>query len=358
MNDYIISDRETLPIAHYRLWVVPERVLFSVDADGRLSGFVTPECFPPFSENVAEMKVSDIMRRDVRAVHQDSDQYAAGRNIIAEYPSINVIPVLDPDDKPVSVLKRWQLLFKDEYFRAVRTKEPLSLPYPQYAAAIWRAANVARSVGAERISVLEFGVANGDGLIACEQLSEAIGRIWDVKIDIYGLDGTTGLPEIGDYRDCPQCWDAGLFPMDREKLIGRLQKAELITGDIARTWPEFLNADQAPIGAMLVDVDYYSSTVPILAALETGLEHFLPIVNMYFDDIGGSIQFQGEALAIREFNQRNPMIKISPEGESFGEFNFGGRRYGFSKLKACMFYDHPMFTSDGFRQKIMHDFWR
>lgn len=358
MTDYLINATEAIPVAHYKLSSVPEKVLFVIDSNGRLCGFVTPSSFPPFSERALAMKVSEIMRHDTKAIGQDVDQYAAARNIIAEYPSINVVPILDLEVRPIRLLKRWQLFFKDEYFRAVRTREPVSLPYPQYAVAIWRAANVARAVGVDCISVLEFGVAQGEGLVACEELAEVIGRIWDVKIDVYGFDGAAGLPEISDYRDCPQCWDAGLFPMDRERLQGRLQKAKLITGDIAQTWFEFLRSDHAPIGAMLVDVDYYTSTVPILTPLEGDCDKFLPIVSMYFDDIGGSLQFQGEALAIREFNQRNVLIKISPESESFGEFNFGGRRYGFSKLKACMFYGHPLFTAAGFRQKIMHDFWR
>lgn len=358
MTDYLINATESIPVAHYQLSTVPEKVLFCIDSNGKLCGFVTPGSFPPFSERALALKVSEIMRHDTKAISQDADQYAAGRNIIAEYPSINVVPVLDSKGRPKRLLKRWQLFFKDEYFRAVRTRETVSLPYPQYAVAIWRAANVARAVGVDRISVLEFGVAQGDGLVACEELAEATGRIWGVKMDVYGFDGAAGLPEISDYRDCPQCWDAGLFPMDKGKLQDMLKKATLITGDLAITWPEFLLSDHALIGAMLVDVDYYSSTVPILAGLEMGSEKFLPIVNMYFDDIGGSLEFQGEALAIREFNQRNSMIKISPEDESFGEFNFGGRRYGFSKLKACMFYGHQLFTSSGFRQKIMHDFWR
>lgn len=354
---YFISEAAPLPVAHYQLFSTPEKVLFTLDKEGGLKGYLDASLFPPFSQAAASMKAGDAARNFVRSVYE-SDSYRDGRNIMAEYPSILAIPVLNANNIPVKVLRRWQLFFKDEYFKAVRTREPVLLPYPQYAVAIWRAANIASSVGEKRISVLEFGVAQGNGLLACELLAREIGRIWNVKIDVYGFDGGVGLPEITDYRDCPQCWSGGQFQMDMDALKTRLSDARLITGYIAETWPAFLEKTDVPVGCMLVDVDYYSSTVPILHELPANKTKFLPIVNMYFDDIGGSLQFQGEALAIRKFNEENEKIKISPEAESFGEFNFGGRRYGFSKLKACLFYDHPGFCDEGFKSKIMHDFWR
>lgn len=367
-RDYFISETTLLPLAHYKMHSVPEHILFTLSTEGKLTGFLTPRQFPAFSEESAAMNVADICDRNVKAVPEGENAYRFARDLVARFPSLHVVPVLDSSDRPVNVLRRWQLFFKDEFFRAIRTADVISIPYPQYAVAIWRAAEIARSVGACAISVLEFGVAQGNGLLACELLAKEIGDIWDIRIDVYGFDGGAGLPETRDYRDCPQCWGQGLFPMDFEDLKGRLLSATLVMGDIASTVREFQKARSArlgkapmgpsPVGAMLVDVDYYTSTAPVLKMLESKSANFLPVVNMFFDDIGASLQFQGEALAIKEFNARNEMRKISPENESFGEFNFHGRRYGFSKLKACHLFDHPLYTESGFANKIMHDFWR
>lgn len=358
IDSYLVDEKTALPLAHYKLYSTPEKILFTIDAENRITGFLTELEFPPFSETARQMTAGDIRNVHVRTIAADADRYREGRNLIADYPSIRLVPVTDSQGRPIDVIKPWQLFFKEEYFTAIRTSEPVALPYPQYAAVIWRAADVATAVGIRKFNVLEFGVAEGEGLIACELLSREIARIWGVEIGVCGFDGGAGLPETSDYRDCPQCWHGGQFPMDLQSLAQRLGSSTLVLGNIAETWPAFLAKAGDPVAAILVDVDYYTSTVPILAALEAAPEKFLPIVNMYFDDIGGSMQFQGEALAIREFNQRNDRIKISPEAESFGEFNFGARRYGFSKLKVCMFYDHPLFTQSAFKRKILHDFWR
>lgn len=357
-RDYFICEDALLPLAHYKMHSVPEHVLFTLTSGGRLSGFLTPRLFPAFSEKAAAMSVAEVCDRNVNAVPEGDGAYRDARDLIASFPSVQVVPVVASSGRPVDVLRRWQLFFKDEYFKTVRTSGTTPLPYPQYAVAIWRAAEVARSIGAKAFSVLEFGVAQGNGLLACELLAKEIGNIWGVRIDVFGFDGGTGLPDTDDYRDCPQCWSRGLFPMDFEALESRLSSAMLVMGNISSTAPEFLSRRHAPVGAMLVDVDYYTSTVPILKMLESPPENFLPIVNMFFDDIGASLQFQGEALAIKEFNARNRMSKISPETESFGEFNFHGRRYGFSKLKACHLFEHPLYSQSGFANKIMHDFWR
>ncbi len=218
---------------------------------------------------------------------------------------------------------------------------------------------MARSVGVTSFSICEFGVAAGDGLCACELLAQEIGHIFDIKISVYGFDGGEGLPVQLDYRDCPQLWNKGLFPMDVEKLRKRLAYATLVLGPLSETLPTFFPKYRpAPVGVILVDVDYYSSTVPVLSLLEGNTESFLPLVNMYFDDVGGDIGWQGESLAIREFNEKNKLRKISPELESFGEYNLQGRRYGFSKLKTCLLFDHNLFTPAAFSQKILHSFWR
>lgn len=117
------------------------------------------------------------------------------------------------------------------------------------------------------------------------------------------------------YKDLLHFWPAGAHDMDVEKLKTRLKQAKLILGNIGETLPSFLDQyTDGEIACLFVDVDYYSSTLPILSALEdTNEDRWLPRVYMYFDDTNSKYEFSGETLAIKEFNQRNESMKISPE---------------------------------------------
>jgi hypothetical protein len=63
-------------------------------------------------------------------------------------------------------------------------------------------------------------------------------------------------------------------------------------------------------------LDYYSSTVAALKILDADPKYYLPRVACYFDDLAGGMmdaysEFSGELLAIREFNESHPDVKIS-----------------------------------------------
>lgn len=358
-DGYLVSHDTLAGICLWKMQHVPEKTLFVHDGSKHLLGFLSADAFPPFSSTLASATAGDLCRRDVHSALAGENAYMAARDIMARWPSVKIVPVLDAEGCVIGVLRRWQCYFKDSYFTAIRTTQETDLPYPPYAVTIWRAAEVARSIGVSSFSVCEFGVAAGDGLCACELLAREIGHIFDLEIKVFGFDGGQGLPAPQDWRDCPQCWDKGLFPMDVSALRQRLASATVVLGPLEETLPVFFATyAPPPVGVMLVDVDYYSSTVPVLSLLEENAESFLPLVNMYFDDVGGDIGFQGEALAIHEFNTRHELRKISPELESFGEYNFHGRRYGFSKLKTCLLFDHSSFTAAAFAQKILHFAWR
>jgi len=129
---------------------------------------------------------------------------------------------------------------------------------------------------------------------------------------VYGFDTGSGLPDSDDYRDYLHAWRGGFYPMDIELIKKRLRFAQLVIGDVKETCRSFME-DQtfAPIGTMLIDVDYYSSTVPILNMLLGDTRKFLPRVYLYFDDINGYLEHLGELLAISEFNRDNSDVKIS-----------------------------------------------
>ncbi|MGO9557833.1 MAG: hypothetical protein ACLPQS_04775 [Acidimicrobiales bacterium] len=188
---------------------------------------------------------------------------------------------------------------------------------PNYAYCVRQAAQLAKQMGLPRISVIEFGVAGGNGLVALErhalELSAAIG----VEIEVYGFDTGRGLPAPTDYRDLPYHWKGGFFEMDVEALRGRLHHAKLILGDIQETLGSFIDVhDPAPIGAVMHDMDLYSSTATGLKLFDTEEKHRLPRIFTYFDDIIGDDvslynDYTGERLAIAEFNESHPTQKIS-----------------------------------------------
>ncbi|MEM7191770.1 MAG: hypothetical protein AAF405_02685 [Pseudomonadota bacterium] len=187
----------------------------------------------------------------------------------------------------------------------------------QYAFPILYAADLAKKYGYETVSLVEFGVAGGAGLMNMCHIAEQTTKSTGIKFRIFGFDTGTGMPPAIDYRDLPESFQAGDFPMDQDKLREALPDfAELVIGDIADTVPTFCSTltEEAPIGFVAVDVDYYSSAKKTLEILKGAPEHYLPIVPVYLDDIGvdGSNPWTGELLAVNEFNQENALRKIAP----------------------------------------------
>jgi hypothetical protein len=187
-----------------------------------------------------------------------------------------------------------------------------------YAYLVYEAAQMATRLGEPAVSILEFGVAGGGGLVALEYHAEEIEKIFPVKIEIYGFDTGEGLPGPVDYRDLPYHWKPGFFKMDEVTLRARLKRAKLVLGNVSETLPAFFNNYRpAPIGAVSQDLDFYSSTVTALHLFEDDTTHFLPRVFCYFDDVVGNEtelynDFTGERLAIHEFNAKHERMKLSP----------------------------------------------
>jgi hypothetical protein len=192
------------------------------------------------------------------------------------------------------------------------------VPRPQYAYCVYQGAQLAKRLGYERISVIEFGVAGGRGLLNLEFHAEQISRLFGIKIEVYGFDTGEGLPTPSDYRDLPFAWEKGFYRMDYSKLQKRLRIAKLVIGDVRETSERFFsNYNPAPIAAVLWDLDYYSSTIAALRLFDADDDHLLPRVFNYFDDIvGSSIELHGdyigERLAINEFNTLHEQRKFCP----------------------------------------------
>jgi hypothetical protein len=189
---------------------------------------------------------------------------------------------------------------------------------PNYAYGCFHAADLARRLGLGGITVIELGVAGGNGLVALEEVAAAVSAVSGIEIDVAGFDSGAGMPAPVDYRDLPHVWDRGFYKMDVDRLRKRLTGAELCLGDIRETIPGWLERRRHPIGFIAFDLDYYSSTMNAFTLFESTREiSYLPRVYCYFDDLmwpehACHNEYTGELRAIRDFNDRNENRKICP----------------------------------------------
>mgnify|MGYP001553317599 FL=1 len=192
-----------------------------------------------------------------------------------------------------------------------------AVPRPHFAYGMYHGADQARALGLEAVSVLEFGVAGGNGLVAMEELGREITAELGVRIDIYGFDTGSGMPEPQDYRDMAYVWQPGEFEMDLAALEARLTTAQLVLGNVADTVPTFVEQfSPAPIAFCSFDLDYHSSTVAAFGLFEHDAAAFLPRVYCYLDDVVGNdieihTPFTGELAAVEEFNAAHDHRKIA-----------------------------------------------
>ena len=216
----------------------------------------------------------------------------------------------------------------------------------QYAFPILFAADEARKHGYKKLTIVELGVASGAGLLNMCRIAARTTQSTGIEFRIVGFDGGKGMPPAIDYRDLPEMFQEGDFPMADFAGLKRAlpANAELIIGDVAETAPAFartLSAD-APLGFVAVDVDYYSAAKAALPILTGHADHYLPVVPVYLDDVAefGSSEWTGELLAVKEFNDENAMRKIVP-------FNFLRSRRIFKntqwidRMFAAQIHDHP-----------------
>ena len=218
----------------------------------------------------------------------------------------------------------------------------------QYAWGMVQGVNLAKVLGIGRVSVLEFGVAGGNGLLSLERIARKVQDIFGVTVDVFGFDTGIGLPKPKDHRDMPNLWSEGFFPMDPDKLKRRLERAQLILGDTRETVPKFILSDVPPVAFASFDLDFYTSTMHAFALFEADPRLLLPRVHCYFDDIMGVTagDHVGERLAISEFNGSHRLRKISP---IYGLRYFAPERYSdwmWEKQYMAHIFDHPLYGSN------------
>ena len=169
----------------------------------------------------------------------------------------------------------------------------------QHAYGILKAADDAKKAGKKRVSIIEFGVATGAGLLNIQSIARRVTKITGIEFDIYGFDTGGGMPSPKSYKDHPDLYAEGDFPMDFERLQNSLDlNTKLVIGPIKETLPN--------------DVDFYSSSVDLLKVLEKEATEYLQRVTIYLDDIQDDSHntWCGELAAINEFTHDHEYRKI------------------------------------------------
>ena len=208
------------------------------------------------------------------------------------------------------LLTRWPI---GSYWTRLRAG---AVSRPAYGWCMYHAAEEAKKLGYKAMTVAEMGVAGGDGLVALCQHRKEIQKVFGIEIVVVGFDTGTGLPSTGDSRDLLYCWPAGSFEMDRDALEKRVAgQAQLVLGDVSTTTSQWTPDPAAPLGAIMFDLDYYTSTMSAFGLLTK--HQVLPRIWCYFDDILGYPDNAytdniGVREAIREFN-------LNPERKAFND---------------------------------------
>lgn len=328
LSEYVIDWNDDVYKACWRLH--KNQVPLMVMHNEKFAGIVSFTEIQKSYNNGNLTQAGEICNENCKKVVQSKDYMINVRSIFGEYPKMQYIPIIDLESNLVDVVSRQKAFYQLHYKQG-------RLPRMNYAYCVMNAALEAVRLGYKRISCIEFGVAGGAGLKNLEFHAEAISEILGVDIDVYGFDSGKGLPQKNEgYKDMIHFWPANSYGMDEVLLKSNLKKAKLVIGDIATELERFLDSSVAPIGCMLVDVDYYSSTLPILKFLNNNDRFFMPRIYMYFDDIFPEYEFQGESLAIKEFNQMSEDIKIAPENIIYLDYRM--------RTKICSRFKHPRYN--------------
>ena len=196
---------------------------------------------------------------------------------------------------------------------------------PHYEMIMLESAIEAKKIGYNKISILELGVAGGNGLIALEKYKKKVEQFTNVKINIFGFDTGDGLPKTENKFDLPYYWSAGDFKTDKDKIKKKIG-CKIYYGNIADTFQNFIKSKPETITAIFLDMDYYTSTKNFLDLISSYKDSFAPRVYLYFDNIFSTNhhinEFNGELLAIKEFNEENQNIKIGKSIDSSSDFKF------------------------------------
>ena len=230
--------------------------------------------------------------------------------------------------------------FRDRQLRGL-------VPRPPYGYGMLRAADEAKYFGHKKVTVLEFGVASGSGLMNMAGLARRIRGETGIDFRIVGFDTGEGLPDVKGYKDHAELWSARDFAMrERDELLLNIgNNAEIIFGDINDTIDDFTAklSPECPIGFISIDVDIYTATAYALRCLRGSADLYLPAISMYLDDTSFFFanDWAGELLAIREFNEASELRKIGQDRSLPGHRPKTAEPW-YQRMYVCHILDHEM----------------
>ena len=122
---------------------------------------------------------------------------------------------------------------------------------PHNAYAILKAADDAKKLGIKTISLIEFGVSSGTGLMNMTRIAKKVSKLTGVRINLYGFDTGEGMPPPVDYRDHPDIYQVGDDAMPVQMVTDNLDdNVRLILGNVSDTVADFIAhlPEDEPIG--------------------------------------------------------------------------------------------------------------
>ena len=241
--------------------------------------------------------------------------------------------------------ERWDPVQTSPLYTWCRANRPKTRP--QYLWPLIHATHVARALGIPKIAALEFGVAGGNGLLAMERAAAIATELSGTKVDIYGFDTGSGMPEAKDPRDAPYLVEPAYFAMDEAALRARLTTAELVLGPVGETVPQWMEGSAAPVGFAAFDLDYYSSTREAFALLDARPERIMPRILCYFDDTFGYgwTDHMGVHAAIDEYNASHERKLGKIHGLRFELPRDEVHEHWHEKMYVFHAFDHPLYSS-------------
>jgi hypothetical protein len=191
----------------------------------------------------------------------------------------------------------------------------------QYAYGVLRAADLAKAAGLSKVTMVEFGVAEGTGLINLCTIAKKVSAATGIDFEIVGFDTGAGMPPARDYRDHPDLYQKGDFPMKGREALQKVlpSNARIIFGQLSDTVPAFIESlsPRTPLGFVIIDVDYYSSaTMAFRLLAHPDPNKYLPLATVYVDNVlaPSHNDWCGELLAVRDFNDNQPRRKLARDG--------------------------------------------
>ena len=238
-------------------------------------------------------------------------------------------------------------------------RDPVCSQRPQYLWGILQGAVLAKVMGMQRVTVLEFGVASGAGLLSMERIAEHCEKRVGIKIDVFGFDTGTGYTELNDYRDMPYKLSSGYYPCDKDELQKRLHRAKMKYGLVKETVAELLRAgDIAPVAFVGFDFSIYSATRDAMQLFSAEPRRLLPRTPCSLRSTIGKdrCEYTGELLAVSEFNATHEKRKICkiPGLSYFVPPHLNGSWTQW--LHTLHIFDHPLYNRpDAYQQSAIID---